>query len=399
MIIQSSTSGSIQIKGKTLSGNPTRDFLSSEMFQMAASSQTQIIVSGSTDTNSTIQDALVNDYTSATTLTAPNTQVNVPLHPYLSGSVTFASSNTAVATVNTNGIVTPISAGDCNITIIAPGLGKRIVPITIVSAGGQTTTTFENFVSGSLGNHLTSQIMTAISGLTPPTFSGSPPYAYSSLINLFQPNGTRNTSGWWSAIDVTCIPQSIGTNGVLVTPRDMICAAHYGASNPVFRDNAGNTYDRIVTSARTLVSPSGDADILVATLNADLPDAITPVSVLPANFRSYLPNPQYGYPGCFTNQDRTLLLGDLTNTVSPDLTIPTSTNTTRAEWYYPVRVGDSGSPAFVVINGSLVLLTTWHYVGGGPIIADNLSQINAAITANGSPYSLAEVNLSGFDTY
>jgi hypothetical protein len=256
--------------------------------------------------------------------------------------------------------------------------------------------------AGSLGNSLVAAIAAMLISKIAPTFTPSvnAPLTFaasSTICDIFNGDGTRNSGGWWGSQDLTCIPQSIGTNGVLVSPRDMIFANHYGLTNPTFRDNSGNTYSRTISASRQV----GTTDILVATLNADLPGDITPAKVLPSNWRSYLPSPQYGYPCIFTNQDRRLLVAD---TYSAEMTgnefnAFQSMDATRGQWWYTVRKGDSGSPAFMLINGSPVALLAWHSSGAGPCFADNISGINAAITANDSPYSLTTVNLSGFNSY
>lgn len=255
-----------------------------------------------------------------------------------------------------------------------------------------------------LAQTLISQITSMVLGKTPPSFSGNPPYPQSS-VNIFNADGTRNSQIWANGVDLTCIPRSIGTNGVLVTKRDMIFAAHYGVSNPTFVDNSNNPVTKTVVASQRLIDPVGNDDILVATLDSDVPSGIMPCALAPANIRSYTPPPtlffdqQNRYPIVFTNQDRTLLIADIVGYGSTVRISPPSITQSYSAWFYPLRTYDSGAPAFLLLNGRLGLLTNWQTTTSGPVPFDNISQINAAISANGSPYSITTLNLNSFQTY
>src|SRR6185437_15316995 len=65
-----------------------------------------------------------------------------------------------------------------------------------------------------------------VDGSTAPTFSGSPPFPYSSVINIYTTSGVPNTSGWWGNIDLTSIQPAWNSNGTLITQRDLLMARH-----------------------------------------------------------------------------------------------------------------------------------------------------------------------------
>ena len=63
--------------------------------------------------------------------------------------------------------------------------------------------------------------------------------------------------------------------------------------------------------------------------------------------------------------------------------------------------GDSGNPAFLVINGEPVLLGTLTGGGAGSITSlhDQLGLINTAMTAAGGSQQLTQFDLSGYTSY
>lgn len=253
--------------------------------------------------------------------------------------------------------------------------------------------------SETLAAAVTAEVAALLAGKTPPSFSGSPPFP-SSIVNIFGTNGRHNPNIWAAGIDLTCIPRNGSTNGVLVTPRDMIYAAHFGSSAPTFVDSGGTAHSR--TTVATAVIPG--TDILVSTLNADLPSGVRPCKLLPSNIRSYSPPPTGSltqgnrYPMVFTNQDRTLLIGGVYG-YGNSVSLGPAISSTFSGWSYPLRQFDSGSGVFLIVNGQLGLITNWHTTSFGPVHSDNISQINAAIAANGSPHSVSTIDLSEFQTF
>ncbi|MEN9841224.1 MAG: hypothetical protein RL376_1024, partial [Verrucomicrobiota bacterium] len=70
--------------------------------------------------------------------------------------------------------------------------------------------------------------------------------------------------------------------------------------------------------------------------------------------------------------------------------------------FYEEKIGgDSGNPAFLIINGQLVLLTCWTYGGGGSgtSVHNQKAAINTLMTTLGGGYQLTPVDLSAFPSY
>jgi hypothetical protein len=389
MIFRDSTAAAQTVRGQ----NSAEDFSTSLLPKT-------ITVSGSSSGTNTVQDTTFNTFTAATTHTLSDVLSTVPLGGRASGPATYASLDTSKFTIDANGVTTYVGAGSGDVLVSVQGLLPKRFALTTSSQGGQASSTFLSFVPGSLGKHLVDSVAALLSGLTLPNLVGTPPFAWSAVINVKNSAGTaRNTSVWTGSADLTCLPWDGA--GALVSPRDLLTAAHLGTpaigSTYNFVDNSNVFHTATIAAQRIIASPSGDgADIRVITFAADLPSSITPIKVMPANFRSYIP--QTAYPCWMANQDNTILTGDLVGD-NPKIIIGKSLDATRSQLWYSVRNGDSGHPAGMIVNGQLVLLTQWHYVGQGPIDSDNITQINAAMSANGSSHTLSTADLSGFNSY
>ena len=400
------------------------DIPSSQMFSLCQPTRT-IVESGGSTSTSTIQDSVFDVTVDATVWTWSDIKAMIPLGEHPTGSCTYTSSNPSVATIDQDGVLTPVTPGNTIITVCVAGLGVRKATVGVVPTGGANHSSFQNYISGSLGAAMQSEINTLIAGKTPEVIaqpnSWAPHSAYpwDSNWNLYTTDPVsgswtqaRNT-GWWGDIDVTCISRCY-FNGVAITKRDIVFARHFGfgptpLETPIgFYDNDSNLILRYASQFGYMTNPDGDgSDIMIVTLSEDLPDSITPAKVMPANFRNYLPNAIGGYPMVFTNQDETLLIGDLyagNPQIQTYIQFSQSTDARRSLFYYSTRVLDSGSPIFHLINGELVMLAHLHYINAGPVVADNLNQIQTAINQNAaamtvSPYSIQTADLSGFTSF
>jgi hypothetical protein len=202
----------------------------------------------------------------------------------------------------------------------------------------------------------------------------------------------------------------------------MILANHFAPSrgNEVDFIGSNGVFYRRYFEAFT---PIAGTDILIATLDCDLPSYVTPLKLLPADFTDYILNSSQ-YPAvAFVNQDRRLLVGQydgISNIHDPtygyyedNINVVQSSNSVLSKFYYPIRMGDSGSPAMMLINGQLTLMGVWHYGGDTPDAAENLTDINTAIETNATAlstydggayaesttYTISTVDLSSFTDY
>lgn len=286
--------------------------------------------------------------------------------------------------------------------------GETVLTKVITSSGSPVTVDiFQSWVAGSLSDHCFSTINSLIESKTQK--------------NVFSvANGTtfvRNSNCWTSNIDLSCASPWNSTDGslragTLVSPRHVIFCKHYS-----FHPSVGATIwfvsqnNVIVTKTITHLNPIS-SDIVVGTLDSDVPSFIKFAKILPSNYNNYLPSlgtSLYYIPSLYLNQTDTagimMVLGlgegitgqgvfssNESSFYKPDMSIYNN-------FYIPVVAGDSGNPMFLIINGELVLLGVFTGAFAGSHIAgpNNKSQINQIMSATG--YQLTEIDLSSFNMY
>jgi hypothetical protein len=123
--------------------------------------------------------------------------------------------------------------------------------------------------------------------------------------------------------------------------------------------------------------------------------------MLPSDANDYLPGVANGVPClCFDQEEKGLVtdLSELTATRA-GFKVPPAAG--RAGFYEAKIGGDSGNPAFLIVNGEPVLVTTWTFggAGAGPNYAAIRSQIDTAMTTLGGGYTTTAVSLTGFTAY
>jgi hypothetical protein len=86
-------------------------------------------------------------------------------------------------------------------------------------------------------------------------------------------------------------------------------------------------------------------------------------------------------------------------TGSTNFWIPTKPD--RFAFYETIIDGDSGNPAFLIIDDELVIITVWTFAGAGAgtSIAYHKDAINTMMATLGGGYSLTEIDLSGFTDF
>jgi hypothetical protein len=305
---------------------------------------------------------------------------------------------------NDSGRLTRIADGRARFRISAPGT-ERIVSFPVVRQGAQSIA-FSNFVTGSLARACSDAVAALIDGKTPGTSTQN---IFSSA-DFSTPAFTRNTNLFTGSLNLTCIPAAHITNdvirpyivGCLVAPDILISANHAPYDNThYFVTNDNVVISRDVSAAQQV----GDTDIRVQKLSSSLPNTISYVKVLPANYADYLPHYENGIPLVWRNQLNQMMLAQ-TAFVPGHATIPTGD---FSSWYTPADgsavspsqvavVNDSGSPVFAIINNEPVLLWTWHIPTEGPFIANYISEINDIIDSLGSSSTLTTIDLD-FPTY
>ncbi|KAK3593887.1 hypothetical protein CHS0354_011490 [Potamilus streckersoni] len=224
----------------------------------------------------------------------------------------------------------------------------------------------------------------------------------------------RNPHGWAASLDLTPISpwNSNGQTtkaGVLVSPRHLIWAKHYGM--PVnttvrFVDQSNNVVERTIVNEEAINSGNysflSGFDIVVGVLDNDVPSTISFAKVLPANMSASRPSSLPSVPVLNTDFEEKALVADWGQTFSSPLTMvyltmPSSTSL-RYDMYEPKIVGDSGNPVFMVEKNELVLLFVFTYggAGAGSSIVYHHEEINNIMLRLGGGYKLTDLNMASF---
>jgi hypothetical protein len=223
-------------------------------------------------------------------------------------------------------------------------------------------------------------------------------------------NYVRNTNCWAQGFDLTCIAAYNSSEGnarragTLISPRHVMFANHYFPANGTalrFVANDNTVVTRVLSNSVQIAL----TDLRIGVLDSDVPtNLITFAKVLPSSFTNYFPNSlkpissKY-IPALCLNQNEDALESDI-STVTAGISFKAPSDATRSLFYADKASGDSGQPAFIILNGRLVLLTVWTYSGGGSgwFVTAYLSQINSAMATLGGGYSLTTADLSPFSS-
>lgn len=399
------------------SGTLIRGYNVSEDFSIIVIARDNIISRGTTGTV-TVGDASVTQSTTSIVDHEFDISVNIPLNAR-SQSYTLNNLTSSIISISGNS-ATRISDGLAEVNVNT-ALGNRLGTFSVSRQSPTTTNVFNNFIAGSLAKAISDTIDASISGKTQgdpyyfPGVSWPPATAVTgtnqSLFSTWNPSTqsiTRNSGLFVSSIDWSCLAASYanggGFGGTLISPRHFITANHNLLNGNAigtlqFVDSSNNVRSATVSSG-SFVNIAG-TDITVVKLNADVPSGINFAKVLPANFRTKLPNIQYGIPCIMGDQFKTFRIGEWNNVASPGnfAFIGTPKVSGRIPWYNTPVGGDSSSPSFLIISGAPVVLTCWSTASGGGNYADYITEINAAMTTLGGGYQLTTVDLSGFTSF
>lgn len=168
----------------------------------------------------------------------------------------------------------------------------------------------------------------------------------------------RNPNRLAPEINLTCVsPWNEGggnlRGGIAITPRNYVCAHHsHPAANATIRFVTldGTVVDRTVEHTERVSN-----DLQIGRLDEDLPISITPASLLPEGGEDYISDADC-YDGAvfFTDQEEKLFVGRASTFSGFNMGVRESDNYPGL-WKLPVG-GDSGSPAFIVVDGIVVAL-------------------------------------------
>ena len=382
-------------------------------------------VSGGTSVVVSRADASVMQFTGATYYAGGRVIVDG------SSSREFVVTNRSVGALTADGTITRLTPGVLNVLLRLPGV---TLPLTVdlTDVGGGNSTVGLGALSGSLAAHVSEMVDSRINSGMTMGVNGTLFATQNHTAGIY----TRNPALWCGNINLTCISpwNNNGANtraGTLVTPRHVLNAAHYelNVGNTIrFVASDGAAHNRNITGKKRHPDyPASEGfhwpDLTIYTLNEDLPAAIQPCQVMPANYAAYLVENTITRPACLglDQEEKALIVdfygGTLGSAWGGGFNAPVDPD--RLIFNEEKIVGDSGNPAFMIVNNALVLITVWTYGGSGSgtpvarflpdlnqmiIDADNQAGVTGAVANPTWPnsnnhYQLKPADFSAFPNY
>ena len=415
-------------------------------FSVDVQPKTTITATGSTSTGTT-DDHNTTSQTGASTRTDYLVEVSHLLPPSVpQKTYTLTTGDESVISSPSDGLAIGQASGETTIIARSPDGEVSVKPVTVELQTGQTVTFATGPVDGSLNKHCYDQIENRIAGRG------------RSSMDLWSTRNNAASSYVWSEncwgadlVNKTCMsPYNTrtgnGGGGALVTPRHVVFTHHLNYY-PKVGDRIRYVTPANVTEEFTIealkIHPYnvgytiGPWDIVVAQLDRDVPTSISFAKVMPSDPKPYFPTIPVDYRGldpplfysngvgpwlraCHTTQRKRLATAYIRRL--PDIVRPYPYDINDVAGYVTYEVGseglaierypdnplgdtivsgDSGAPAFVIVNNELVLTSLWTTpTSGFPYYAD-AATINAMIDDAGNPdnYTLTEVDLTEFPTY
>ena len=238
-----------------------------------------------------------------------------------------------------------------------------------------------------LGNHINTQTASLL-----PTG-----YTYPNVFDGYWPGDQASWARTHTrSLDLTGIAWDKPAAGVLISPRHVLFCSHMGRAvneTLVFSDKAGRPV------VRKLIRSQAVANIPLPDLTVGLLDEAVPLKVykvLPprTDWARILP----GASAFVTDAERKLLAVKI-ESIKPGAIQFTHDGVANKSLVETLSHGDSGHPAFVLVNGDLVLIETHTYggPGSGPFLGDPLvfAAVNRTMAMLGGGHSLQTVSLSG----
>jgi hypothetical protein len=298
----------------------------------------------------------------------------------------------------------------------------RGINFTCQVSAGEDRDEFLSYRDGSAAKHCADQLeaLAAFPGRSRSIFASRP---------------ARNVNCWLSDLDMSGVMAYRGTGtatigSVVIAPDCVTGAVHaqFGVGSTMsFVTMAGEIVTRTLVSRQAVTG----TDLVCWKLSSDLPSTIKPYKTLPADWNEYFPsltNTEYDTINGITTfnvqgimpivafrRDNQVITRDMRAAllmlqVNADaLSIepyyshgfhelaPTGTN--RNQYSTAIIGGDSGFPAFCVINGELIWLGNHWGPTTFAFAPDCIGFINAAMAAVDSDYTIQTVDLSEFNNY
>ena len=339
-------------------------------------------ISGGTTETITEGDAIFDQFTAATYFRGGG----IDVEGLIFGQGGIENLTPSVASIDQDGLITRLSSGILRV-VVNNGSIKILCVVDLRDKDDELDQPkeFTSTVVGSLAEHFQKQIDDRIDSSMSMAANG---LLYSTQDHS-TPNYVRNPDLWCSDIDMTCISPwksgglMVDNTVTLITPRHAIGTTHFPLQpgrNVRYIEQDGTIHERTAVGLQKSNSSFLMGDLSIVVLDQDLPGSITPCRVMPADNEDYLVNNRDNRPPSIgLEQEEKATIQDWRGGGSH--LKPTAAD--RLIFYEDKITGDSSDPAFLVLNGELVLTTVWTSggAGGGTPVADNIQTINAAIAS------------------
>jgi len=216
----------------------------------------------------------------------------------------------------------------------------------------------------------------------------------------------RNENCWAYGIDISGASPWNSSEwglkaGTAISRRHIIFAHHYqiAPGNTIKFIGTDNTINIFTIVANKSLAGT---DITIGLLSGDLPESVTPVSILSADYRQYLGDAKY-VPRLLLDREEKAFISDSNalsyRTTDSDGLVPVDVD--RSKYFKEVIVGDSGNPKFFVCGNTAIIACALHVFGTGasgrgPFVTYYRKRVQAVMDELCPGYTLRTFDLSTF---
>ena len=385
-----------------------KSHIASRRFRLSATPISRVIVPLSTS-NFTVQDRNVVRTIGNTTITDYEVDVEYAV-PDFSIEVSISSLNSSVVLSPVGRIANGVAAGTATLKAEASSGEFAAKSVDVKITPGTSSDAVVSYVTGSAARSASEAVDNRIA------LKNSDAKPIYITQNHSSSSYVRNPNCWAADLDLTCISPWNSTGGgtragTLISPRHVLFCEHldfHPAVNSTIRfvslDNT--VVNRTITALATHPDYSPYyPDITIGVLDSDVPNSISFAKILPSGWASYFPSIGVAATGAtipvlVLDQEEKALVSEWRTSGGMNI-FAQPTDPQRLQFFESIITGDSGNPAFIVVNNQLVVINTLTYggAGAGTFVSAHIGAINNMMTSLGGGYQLTEVDLSGFPSY